>query len=208
MEPEDLFRILKIQYKEKGNRYELLCPLHDDHSPSAGFYKDTQRFYCYTCGLSLTKAQLYAKVTGEDPRKAKTIVGEHVDLKIEEARREKVRKLQRKLVRVIHELKEARGEELGREKMAEAYEVGSRILYLWRISAVTEEKVKRWWDQWYKEIEGWIQHGTSGSVGVTRDSVDDGIQEGVGEVPVMESEGTGSRMEGNEPEVTHGVPEG
>lgn len=36
-------------HKRTGT-FQILCPFHEDSSPSARVYGDTQKLYCYTCG--------------------------------------------------------------------------------------------------------------------------------------------------------------
>jgi hypothetical protein len=55
---------LGVQASEKSGRLSLLCPFHDDNNPSASVYFDTERFYCFTCNLSLDFSQFAAKVQG------------------------------------------------------------------------------------------------------------------------------------------------
>jgi len=59
--PETLLNLLGVEYTEKTNRLSMLCPWHDDTDPSAGFYLDTQRFFCFSCELTLDMAGFYAR---------------------------------------------------------------------------------------------------------------------------------------------------
>jgi len=59
--PRELLVRVGIPHMEKSNRLQLLCPFHDDTNPSAGFYLDTERFYCFTCDLSLSVEAFYAR---------------------------------------------------------------------------------------------------------------------------------------------------
>jgi len=65
--PETLLAMLGIDYAEKTNRLSMLCPWHDDTDPSSGFYLDTQRFFCFSCELTLDMPGFYAKMK-EVPR--------------------------------------------------------------------------------------------------------------------------------------------
>jgi len=65
--PESLLNLLGIDYAEKTNRLSMLCPWHDDTDPSSGFYLDTQRFFCFSCELTLDMPGFYAKMK-EIPR--------------------------------------------------------------------------------------------------------------------------------------------
>jgi len=69
--PAKLLGMVGIEHQEKSNRLQLLCPFHDDTNPSAGFYLDTERFYCFTCDLSLDLVGFYAKLKGILPSVAR-----------------------------------------------------------------------------------------------------------------------------------------
>lgn len=59
--PESLLNLLGVEYAEKTNRLSMLCPWHDDTDPSSGFYLDTQRFFCFSCELTLDLVGFYSK---------------------------------------------------------------------------------------------------------------------------------------------------
>jgi len=61
LSPETLLNLLGVEYAEKTNRLSMLCPWHDDTDPSSGFYLDTQRFFCFSCELTLDLVGFYAK---------------------------------------------------------------------------------------------------------------------------------------------------
>jgi len=61
LSPETLLALLGVDYNEKTNRLSMLCPWHDDTDPSSGFYLDTQRFFCFSCELTLDLVGFYAK---------------------------------------------------------------------------------------------------------------------------------------------------
>lgn len=58
----------KLGLKENHGRF--LCPFHDDHQPSMACYKDTGRFYCFTCHAKGDATDLWARVTGRAPKAA------------------------------------------------------------------------------------------------------------------------------------------
>jgi len=76
MTPAQLLVQLGLSYREKSNRLEMLCPFHDDTNPSAGFYLDTHKFFCYTCTLSLDMTGFYAKHKGITREEALRVVQE------------------------------------------------------------------------------------------------------------------------------------
>lgn len=45
---------------------KVLCPFHDDHSPSASINTKKGVFHCWSCGLGLSEAQFIAKINGLD----------------------------------------------------------------------------------------------------------------------------------------------
>lgn len=64
MTVKDLLDKLGVEYREKANRYECLCPFHADSNPSSGFYKDTSLFHCYACPITVDMVGFYQKVRG------------------------------------------------------------------------------------------------------------------------------------------------
>lgn len=61
MTPQELLDKLGIQYQSKTNRLQMKCFWHNDRNPSSGFYLDTQRFFCFSCEITLDMAGFYAK---------------------------------------------------------------------------------------------------------------------------------------------------
>jgi len=61
LSPETLLDLLGVDYLEKTNRLSMLCPWHDDTDPSSGFYLDTERFFCFSCELTLDLVGFYAR---------------------------------------------------------------------------------------------------------------------------------------------------
>lgn len=41
---------LGIELSHGAHTQQIRCPFHDDRTPSARLYEDSQRIYCYTCG--------------------------------------------------------------------------------------------------------------------------------------------------------------
>jgi len=61
LSPESLLDLLGVDYAEKTNRLSMLCPWHDDTDPSSGIYLDTERFFCFSCELTLDLVGFYAR---------------------------------------------------------------------------------------------------------------------------------------------------
>lgn len=60
LSPEAVLKLLGIEIFERSGRYMFCCPLHDDNDPSAGFYKDTELAFCYSCEYTYDPVQFYA----------------------------------------------------------------------------------------------------------------------------------------------------
>ena len=63
-----------VSYSPKSNRFQILCPFHDDTDPSAAIYYDTSKFYCFTCNKTASVYEVYAKI------KSCSIQQSHIDL--------------------------------------------------------------------------------------------------------------------------------
>ena len=128
---EDVLLRLDLKYVDKGNRLEMLCPFHDDTRPSSGVYKDTQRFWCFSCNLLLNVAEFYAKYTGETLGKAESLIeksyGEIPYQEQDESKKQEAEKLRKKLDQVL----KGKREQLSEQDFAALYEVRERILYFW-----------------------------------------------------------------------------
>lgn len=61
MSPRELLDRLGIEYVERTTRLMMRCVFHHDRSPSSGFYFDTEKFFCFSCELSLDIPGFYAK---------------------------------------------------------------------------------------------------------------------------------------------------
>ena len=63
----DLVRAYGIDGKSSDDKISVLCPFHDDHSPSAVVWKD--RFYCSSCtSESLNYYDFIAKIEGTNDK--------------------------------------------------------------------------------------------------------------------------------------------
>lgn len=90
MDQESLmYAVLKklgLDYTEKANRLQMLCPFHDDNTPSSGFYRDTHLFYCYVCECTLDAIQFYARYHNQSRKEAIKDLEKQLGL-LEESRR-------------------------------------------------------------------------------------------------------------------------
>jgi DNA primase len=64
LEPQQILKLLGIDYLEKSNRLAFCCPFHNDTDPSAAAYLDTQLFHCFACAYTLDGIRFYAKHQG------------------------------------------------------------------------------------------------------------------------------------------------
>jgi DNA primase len=59
-----LLRMAGIHYKNGIRYFQVKCPYHDDHTPSAVIYKDNGFFHCYTCLTDKPFPRLYKDLAG------------------------------------------------------------------------------------------------------------------------------------------------
>jgi DNA primase len=59
-----LLRMAGVRYKNGIRYFQVRCPYHDDHTPSALVYKDNGYFKCYTCLTEKPFHRLYRDLTG------------------------------------------------------------------------------------------------------------------------------------------------
>ncbi len=59
-------------YIVSGDEIQVLCPFHDDHTPSASFNMAKGLFYCYACGTSANARKLAVEL-GTDVRTLKDV---------------------------------------------------------------------------------------------------------------------------------------
>ena len=62
----DIGSLLGRPIKEVGERVWFLCPLHDEATGSFCWYKKTNSFYCFGCGVGGDVITLYRKIEGCD----------------------------------------------------------------------------------------------------------------------------------------------
>lgn len=53
----------------------MCCPFHDDRNPSAGFYTDTELFYCFACDLALPPDRFYMRLKEVSLEEARRVTG-------------------------------------------------------------------------------------------------------------------------------------
>jgi DNA primase len=63
-EIRNLLRTAGIRYKNGFRYFQVRCPYHDDHTPSALVYKDNGYFKCFTCLTERPFYRLYKDLTG------------------------------------------------------------------------------------------------------------------------------------------------
>lgn len=75
----DLMLSYGIKLKERGNRFECLCPAHDDHNPSMSVFRNgdgSWKAHCFSCGFHEDAAGFVQHMEGCDFAKAKEIIGD------------------------------------------------------------------------------------------------------------------------------------
>jgi len=75
----DLMLSYGIKLKERGNRFECLCPAHDDHNPSMSVFRNgdgSWKAHCFSCGFHEDAAGFIQHMEGCDFAKAKEIIGD------------------------------------------------------------------------------------------------------------------------------------
>jgi len=68
-----------IKLKERGNRYECLCPAHDDHNPSMSVFRNGDgnwKAHCFSCGFHEDEIGLVQYMESCDYARAKEIIGD------------------------------------------------------------------------------------------------------------------------------------
>jgi len=68
-----------IKLKERGNRFECLCPAHDDHNPSMSVYRNGDggwKAHCFSCGFHEDAAGFVQHMESCDFARAKEIIGD------------------------------------------------------------------------------------------------------------------------------------
>jgi DNA primase len=69
-----------LQLQRKGKNYFALCPFHEDRNPSMSISPQRQRYKCFSCGVSGTVIDLYAKANGLNDLKAIRQLGQRMGL--------------------------------------------------------------------------------------------------------------------------------
>ncbi len=137
MTPEKILTLVGVPYTDKVSRLEIHCPFHHDVNPSAGFYRDTGRFWCFTCELLLDVAGFYARLRGIPYREAKRALGLDTD---EQDQKEQTQKT----VVASLDYERARGEGTLRsvttERRVEAGEKLDKILWCLLHGKITSEQ--------------------------------------------------------------------
>lgn len=66
---EDILNRLGLTFSTKGNECSLLCPFHNEKTPSFSINKNTSQYNCFGCREKGNWYSLIKKLTGEDPYK-------------------------------------------------------------------------------------------------------------------------------------------
>lgn len=75
----DLMLSYGIKLKERGNRYECLCPAHDDHNPSMSVFRNGDggwKAHCFSCGFHEDAIGLVQYMETCDFKRANEILGD------------------------------------------------------------------------------------------------------------------------------------
>ena len=75
----DLMSSYGIKLKERGNRFECLCPAHDDHNPSMSVFRNGDggwKAHCFSCGFHEDAIGFVRHMEGCDFAKAQEIIGD------------------------------------------------------------------------------------------------------------------------------------
>lgn len=62
MTVEDLLNSYGYPLKAEGNNYKILCPFHDDSTPSLKIHKESGGFKCFSCGTKGSVLDLIVKI--------------------------------------------------------------------------------------------------------------------------------------------------
>lgn len=192
---------LQIKYKEKGSRLELCCVFHDDNTPSSAVYKNTGRFFCWSCDLSLNAAQFMARYTGEDEAKLTTQLGEKYGILEVERDPERVYHEQKARLRAERFLMENKPAD--RKVFGRMMEVLDRIFYLSEADAMPVAQFDKYVEMWYNNVRDGVflrepherQSATLGATGIDLDGRGSG---GTHEVPRNVGQGVRSLLERKE----------
>lgn len=66
--------VLGIEGKQRGDEFDISCPVHADRKPSAGVNLETGLWHCFVCGAGGTLADLAMAVKGIDFASAKRLI--------------------------------------------------------------------------------------------------------------------------------------
>lgn len=145
----DVLQRLRMQYREKGNRLELLCPFHDDHTPSSGVYKSTGRFFCFTCDLTLNAGQFLARATGEGEDKAIKLLEDKFGPLEPTKDKDKQALINKEKTKAELRLKDLRSKGISRTGYGKAAELFDRLVFLFEGEAMDTDQFKAYLSQWY-----------------------------------------------------------
>ena len=172
--PEGLLDLLGLDYIERPGRLQLCCPWHHDTDPSSGFYLDSNRWYCFSCDLTLNIIGFYAKYKeipykdaerallrefGELPPIRQTDFVPMVKVKVESERL----------------LESVQGDFCEKARMEEDLD---RLLWLYEQGRIQAEELDISARIWYNSV--WEVINETNPYGASRVSLDARLQKGMG----------------------------
>lgn len=150
LSPQKLLDMVGCSYQEKSTRFQMCCPFHDDRTPSSGFYKSTDLFYCYSCDLTLDVIGFYARIKRIARQKAE----EELLVKFggipEERKADPL-----VMLRYRRQAEEALllRRDLSRKEFALLGEQLDKILYCYKLKVMTDEQVGKAMTKWMRRVE-------------------------------------------------------
>lgn len=205
MTPKALLDRLGLDYAEKSNRLQMVCPFHPDRNPSSGFYLDTEKFFCFACELSLDVVGFYAKYRETDRNTAARDLGVDPDpvVKFDRTKANYTR------TKAERELKGRKG--LPRITHSALGERLDRILWMYGEGDLNDDTLNEAMDRWYLDLE--TESGKlRGEVGpeperAPADGTRSGVEEGTGNPTGSGPERAGPDLEGEQPQIPYRVPD-
>lgn len=159
MSPKELLDKLGISYVERTSRLMMSCVFHHDTNPSSGFYTDTEKFFCFSCAISLDVPGFYAKYK-EMPR-AQALK----DLGYSHEPPAKYDKRKLNIVQLRAEGALSKKKELGRVEHAKLGERLDKITWAYEHNLLDEGKFDQAVHLWYVRLDGIQESITDGTAG-------------------------------------------
>jgi len=182
----------------------MICPFHDDRNPSSGFYLDTEKFFCFSCELSLDLVGFYAKLKEITRSQAAR------DLDLDPDPVIKYNKSVADTTRLRAERELAQRKVIGRRMHASFAERMDNILWMYMNNKFTDDTFHAAMARWYKDLEETCESNTKlGPVKErsTGDRTDGGVKESTGNLPQSGLKSPGSDLEGVQSPITYSIPD-